>query len=312
MPIRALCAAIALLLSALPSSVLAATLSVSPASGSHAVGTNFVATVYAGSPDRALNAYAGTIAFPPGLLQVASLDTTGITSMWVRPPSFSNTTGTISFQGIVVNPGYQGSAGRLLTIHFRAASVGSAKVAFSKSSVLANDGTGSEILTAASGATYALTPAPPTVPVTPAPTPVKVPPKVVKPPACPEVVPPACPVAPPAAVPTALIVTLVLIGMLALAYLLLLLERKHDRSSDDQVIRELERLRQLVRTTSAVLREDVQKQLRFMERAKTSRELTAEEEKVVHHLQRTLDVSERLIEGEVDKAESLARKSKRP
>jgi len=94
-----------------------------------------------------MNAISANISFPNNLLQVVSLSkTNSIITNWVQEPSFSNTNGTITLEGIVLNPGYQGASGRILSITFKARAVGTAEIVFTSSSVLANDGLGTNIL----------------------------------------------------------------------------------------------------------------------------------------------------------------------
>lgn len=146
-----------LFLICIPLSVNAATLSLSPASGSHVIGDSFTIGVYAGSPDQAMNAASGVISFPQDKLNITSISKTGsVFSFWTQEPIFSNTAGTISFEGIVPNPGFIGSSGKILTITFKVKAGGSASINFSSSSVLANDGKGTNILTAAGTAKFTL------------------------------------------------------------------------------------------------------------------------------------------------------------
>lgn len=162
------------LLFLLPSAAFAATLDVSPASTSIGTGAVFTETVFVSSADQAMNAISGTLSFPADLLQVVSVSKSGsILSLWVQDPTFSNTAGTISFSGIVPNPGYIGGRGRVFSIQFRARNAGDAVVAFSGSSqVLANDGNGTDILTGTRAASITITsvakPAPTTTPSAPA------------------------------------------------------------------------------------------------------------------------------------------------
>ena len=129
------------------STVEAASLSISPSSGTYNIGQTFTVSVYVSSSDQAMNAVSANISFPNTLLQVVSLSkTNSIITNWVQEPSFSNTNGTITLEGIVLNPGYQGASGRILSITFKARAVGTAEIVFTSSSVLANDGLGTNIL----------------------------------------------------------------------------------------------------------------------------------------------------------------------
>lgn len=150
-------AAAFLFLSALPAAAEAATLYISPSSGSYAVGAAFSASVYVSSADQAMNAASGGISFPKDKLEVTSISKAGsIFSLWVQEPAFSNSTGFINFEGIVLNPGFRGSGGKILTISFKAKSAGQASLYFSSGSCLANDGAGTNILTGMGSANYQL------------------------------------------------------------------------------------------------------------------------------------------------------------
>ena len=139
---------------ALPSGVFAATLSLSPSSLSLAQGEIVLVNVVVGSDDQAMNAASGIVAFPTDKLEVVSVSKSGsVATLWVQEPSFSNALGTVSFEGVVLNPGFTGAAGKIVTISLRGKSGGTASLSFSSASVLANDGQGTEILTGSLGAT---------------------------------------------------------------------------------------------------------------------------------------------------------------
>lgn len=146
------------LLFLLPSSAGAATLNLSPVQASVGTGAIFTETVFVSTTDQAMNAISGTISFPTDLLQVVSVSkSNSVLSLWVQDPTFSNTNGTISFSGIVPNPGYIGGGGRVVSIQFRGKRAGTGSVVFSASSqVLANDGNGTDILSDTSSATVTI------------------------------------------------------------------------------------------------------------------------------------------------------------
>ena len=126
----------------------AATLYVGPASAQVQVGKTVTVGIYVSSPSEAINAASGTVSFSKDKLEVVSVSKSGsIFSLWVQEPSFSNTQGTTQFEGIILNPGFQGSGGKLLTVQFRAKAPGEASITFSASAVLANDGQGTSVLT---------------------------------------------------------------------------------------------------------------------------------------------------------------------
>lgn len=161
--------------------VQAASLYLSPGSGTHNVGATFTLNLIVNSADQAMNAASGIVSFPADKLEVVSLTKGGsIFSLWVQEPSFNNSSGRVNFEGIVLNPGFTGASGRLLSITFKAKAAGSAIVNFSSGLVLANDGQGTNITSGLGKANLTIktpeptspgpTPSQPVVP-TPAPTP---------------------------------------------------------------------------------------------------------------------------------------------
>lgn len=135
----------------------AATLYFSPANGSYSIGSTISAGVYVSSLDQSMNAASGVISFPKDKLEVVSLSQTGsIMNLWVQEPTFSNDAGTASFEGIVLNPGFTGSTGKILTLNFKVKKAGSGQVTFSSGSVLANDGKGTNILESLGNASFSL------------------------------------------------------------------------------------------------------------------------------------------------------------
>lgn len=162
--IFALCALFAFTASA----EAATTMYVSPATGSFAPGTSFTVGVYISTPsDKPANAISSTVSFPKDLLEVSSVSTGGsIVTLWVANPTYSNAAGTVHFEGVIVNPGYNGTAGKLVSITFKAKAAGSATVSFPSGSILANDGLGTNILSGFGSGKYTITGT-----ETPAPTP---------------------------------------------------------------------------------------------------------------------------------------------
>ena len=139
----------------IPAVADAASLFISPGSGTFREGQTFTATVRVNSGGVPINASEGVLKFNPTFLNVESITTDGsIFSQNIQEPSFSNATGTINFVGIILNPGYNGSSGTLLTIRFRARAAGSTAVTFTSGAVLANDGFGTNVLDGLSGGSY--------------------------------------------------------------------------------------------------------------------------------------------------------------
>lgn len=136
-------------------SASAATLNFSPSAGSYEVHKIFSVNVYVSSADQAMNAASGAVSFPADKLEVVSLSKSGsIFNLWALEPSFSNSAGTINFEGIAMNPGFTGSSGKILTLTFKVKAAGEASLIFSSGMVLANDGAGTNILAGLGGAKF--------------------------------------------------------------------------------------------------------------------------------------------------------------
>src|SRR4051812_2116552 len=124
----------------------AATLSISPGVGTFQVGQTVTVNVTVSSP-TALNAVSGALSFPTERMSVVSVThANSMVNIWVQEPSYSNSDGSVNFEGVVLNPGYVGSDGNVISIVFRFKTAGPATVKFSAGSILANDGQGTNIL----------------------------------------------------------------------------------------------------------------------------------------------------------------------
>ncbi len=136
------------------SKVLAADLYLSPGKASYKIGDTFTVNAIVDSGDTAINAVSGQISFSSDKLQAVSVSNSGsIIKLWVKDPSFSNETGRVTFEGIIFNPGYKGSAGKVLSVKFKVIAAGSANISFYSAAVLANDGQGTNVLKGLSGST---------------------------------------------------------------------------------------------------------------------------------------------------------------
>lgn len=128
---------------------------ISPSSGRYNIGDTVTLGVYIASPDMSVNAVSSVLSFPKEKLEVLSLSKDGsIISFWVQSPSFSNTLGTISYEGVVLNPRFTGEAGKILTITFKVIAAGNGTFSFSSASILANDGKGTNILNGIRNASF--------------------------------------------------------------------------------------------------------------------------------------------------------------
>lgn len=167
----------------LPQKTYAATLNISPSSGSYMVGKTFSVSFSVSSSSQSINAVSGNFTFSKENLEIISVSKSGsIISLWSPggEPQYSNSSGTGSFEGIITNPGFIGGSGKIVSYTFRVKSTGTGSVRIINASILANDGNGTNVFTGGSTATYTLTqstvkPTPTPKPVTPTIPPVNTP-----------------------------------------------------------------------------------------------------------------------------------------
>ena len=141
-------------------SVDAASLILSPSSGSYHQGENFTVSVLLNT-DQPANAVYGIVAYPTKYINVISVNNTNsIIDFWVNKPSFSNfgNSGNITFEGIILNPGFTGSGGKIANIVFRAKEQGSADIKITELAILANDGLGTNIASVGGQSNFVFTP----------------------------------------------------------------------------------------------------------------------------------------------------------
>lgn len=132
----------------------AASLSAVPSFGSVNTGDNIKVRIVLASPDQASNAVSGMVTFPSNLLTLNSVSKAdSIVNVWPVEPSYSNASGTVNFDGVILS-GYQGQSGAIITLFFRAKTAGNASIKFSNASVLAHDGAGTPILSATNQANF--------------------------------------------------------------------------------------------------------------------------------------------------------------
>ncbi len=135
----------------------AATLYFSPSSGNFTVGNIFTVSVLVNTQNKAINSTEAALNFPTDFLEVVSINkSSSVFSLWVEEPSFSNKAGTISLTGGLPTPGFNGSAGNIISIVFRAKRAGLASLVFSSAAVRANDGEGTNILISSGNAQFSL------------------------------------------------------------------------------------------------------------------------------------------------------------
>jgi hypothetical protein len=133
----------------------AATLSISPSSGVYTAGQVFSANVTVNTAGASVNAADGTLSFNPKEITVLSVSKGSIFNLWTADPAFSNAAGSITFSGGSPT-GYKGTNGTVISITFKAASAGNPKVSFTRGSVLAADGRGTNVLTTMNSAAFTI------------------------------------------------------------------------------------------------------------------------------------------------------------
>jgi large-conductance mechanosensitive channel len=136
-------------------SASAATLNLSPSTGTYNSGQTFTTTVRAVPGGDSVNAVEATLGFDPSQLSVVSVDKNGsVFSLWTTEPTFSNTAGTITFGGGSPQPFTTSST--VVNVTFRVIGEGDAGVSFAEASVLAADGLGTDVYAGGSGGQYTL------------------------------------------------------------------------------------------------------------------------------------------------------------
>jgi hypothetical protein len=152
---------------AMPFAAFAATLAITPVTTTVNAGSDFTVNVVVSSPGEAINAAMGDLSFPSNKLRIIGVSKSdSIMTLWVQDPSFSNGApeGMVNFAGVIFNPGWTGSNGTVITVAFQAIVPGNASITFASGTVLANDGNGTDVLTALGSANVIIAPAAPNAP----------------------------------------------------------------------------------------------------------------------------------------------------
>ena len=138
----------------------AATLQFSPATATYNVGDTFSISATVTSTDQAINAVSSTVSFPKDKLQfISASKNSSLLTIWAEEPAYDASSGTISMEGVLPNPGFTGTQGKVVVLTFKAKAQGTATLAFISSSVLANDGLGTNVLTNSGKSTITINPA---------------------------------------------------------------------------------------------------------------------------------------------------------
>ncbi len=139
------------------SSAQASTFSVSPSSGSYAVGSTFDVSVVMDTQGQSVNAVQMQLSFPPDKLQLVSPSVgSSVIQIYTTPPRYDNNAGVVEIIGGIPN-GINVSNGLITKLTFRVRSLGSASLRFTgQSQALLNDGQGTNSLNNTSGGSYVL------------------------------------------------------------------------------------------------------------------------------------------------------------
>jgi len=144
---------VASFLNVAPTQAAGASLYLYPSTGTKVLGSTFSVSVLVNSGGESINTVDGTISYDSSRLGVASVSTGGsVVNLWVAQPKDSGS--AVSFSGGILPPGYSGTNGKIITITFKAKSVGDAQVRFSGGAVLANDGKGTNVLVSMGSASF--------------------------------------------------------------------------------------------------------------------------------------------------------------
>lgn len=132
-----------------------ATLFLLPDSYSYFVGEVFSVSVKLHTGGVAVNAAEAFLEFPAEEIEVKEISfENSIFNVWPGEPFYSNEEGFVSFSGGLLTPGFNGSAGTILTMFFEVKKEGQAAVNFSQGRVLADDGLGTNVLENTEGGFY--------------------------------------------------------------------------------------------------------------------------------------------------------------
>ena len=129
-----------------------AVLSFAPSGGTYGVGKTFTVLVSVDA-SQSFNSASAKLNFDKELLAVQTISkTSSALSLWAVEPSFSNSEGTIDFEG--GNTSALSGKKTLLSVTFKGLKEGKAKVGFTSASVLAADGKGTDIAGAKNAAEF--------------------------------------------------------------------------------------------------------------------------------------------------------------
>lgn len=264
------------------------------------------------SPKQAANAISGVLSFPADRLQVSSVSKIGsVLSLWVVEPTFSNSQGRVNFEGVVPNPGFSESNGRVLAVTFKVVETGPADVRLTSGALLANDGYGTNILKNLGSASFTLEERK-AAPVTPS--------AILE---TSEDAEGAREVAPKVAPKEGKTFQFslpswqtlfdwiikffsIVIPLLALIFFFIHTTKRgvgNIRALRKNLRKDLHGIDRLVEKSFELMKEDISESIHVLERARMKRKLTVEEDAIIHRLRQNLVDAEKVIHQEVVQAE---------
>ena len=99
---------------------------------------------------------------------------------------------------------------------------------------------------------------------------------------------------------------LILLALLAVLVFLLWLEKRECHEKNLRLLKEIREVEQTVHSAFNKLREDMHRQLKLIEKAKTVRQLTQEEEAIAQRLKKDIDLAQKMIGKEVADVRKVA------
>ena len=129
-------------------------------------GSTFDVSFFLNTNKQSINTFDLSIGFDQTKLEIIKPSGgKSISSIWIQPPSYSNTNGTAKFAGVIPN-GIVTESGLMTAITFRAKTSGQAIVSIlANTRVLANDGMGSQVPLESNKGVYTIVPKAPEGPV---------------------------------------------------------------------------------------------------------------------------------------------------
>ncbi len=139
-----------------------ATVFLSPSAETVLQGSTFNVSIYLNTEGNSANTLDIALQFSADKLAIVSASGgTSLIQLWLQPPTYSNVDGTAEYTGVIPN-GAVTQSGLIATITFKALAPGNADVVISQnSSVLANDGFGTQMNAEFGQASYTISPQPP-------------------------------------------------------------------------------------------------------------------------------------------------------